>query len=504
MKITIFQLGRRVLAAVILALLPAIPHALAGEALLLQDTYVDTARSTTNYGTAGDLRVYKSSTGTMRAFLKFNIATVPAGTTANDVKQARLRLWVNSSSTTLGAITMTPITSAWSESTITNTTSSSLTFGLPKHAELPISYIGQFVSIDVTDWVQAWLAGTLANQGFQIEASANTATLSLYFDSKESTITSHEPVIEIDLATVGPQGPAGSPGPAGPQGIQGLQGATGVTGATGAAGPAGNNGPQGLTGPVGPRGMTWKGTWSSSLAYAVNDAVTISGSAYVALQANTNTAPPVAGIWDLLAQKGDIGITGPTGSIGPTGLAGPQGATGAVGVAGPQGATGAQGPQGDTGATGPIGLTGSQGFAGVNGPAGANGSRWNSWNVPPDVSWGSLGDYYLNSANGDVYVKIDSDGVYWNPAGNIKGPAGTQGIKGDPGAMGGEGMAGPQGLQGPAGAAGPAGAKGDTGAAGPAGSVGPEGLQGPAGVALTRIQPQGDLSMGEFTQGTPP
>src|SRR5207244_238247 len=116
---------------------------------------------------------------------KFSIATLPLGTTATDIKQARLLLWVNSSSATLGSITLTPVTSAWSESTLTNNTSASITFGLPKHADLPISSIGNFVSLDVTDWVQAWLAGTLANQGFLIETSATSSTLNLYFDSKE-------------------------------------------------------------------------------------------------------------------------------------------------------------------------------------------------------------------------------------------------------------------------------------------------------------------------------
>jgi hypothetical protein len=310
----------------VLAALAAAPKAGAVDALLLQDTYVDTAKATLNYGSSGDLRVFKSSTGSMRAFLKFSTATLPPGTTAADVKQARLRLWVNSSSSTLGSITLTPVTSAWTESTLTNNTSASVTFGLPKHLNLPISATGNFVSIDLTDWVQAWLAGTLANQGFVIETGSVSATLNLYFDSKESALTSHEPQLDITLA--GPAGPQGSPGP------------QGVAGATGPAGPA--------------------------------------------------------------------GATGPAGPIGPQGL------TGATGATGPIGATGATGSQGSPGSTGPTGPQGPAGLQGDTGPAGSTGNT------------------------------------------------------------------------------------------GPAGSVGPAGPQGPAGPALTQVEPQGDLSMGEFTQGPTP
>lgn len=338
---------------ILLLVLLGAHKAAAVDALLLQDAYVDTARATTNYGTSADLRVFKSSTGSMRAFIKFSTATLPTGTTSADIKQARLRLWVNSSSATLGSITLTPITNAWSETTLTSNTSATMTFGLPKYLNLPISSIGNFVSVDVTDWVQAWLAGTLANQGFVIETGSVSATLNLYFDSKESALTSHEP--QLDITLVGPPGPAGPQGSPGPQG---LTGATGPSGPAGATGPAGPSGTQGLTGAT--------------------------------------------------------GSAGPTGAPGPAGPIGPQGATGVTGLAGQTGATGAAGP---------IGPIGPQGPQGVTGPPGS------------------------------------------------QGPIGVQGV---------------------------------TGPGGPVGNTGPAGPQGPVGPALIYVQPQGDLSMGEFNQGPTP
>src|SRR4029077_12919280 len=44
-----------------------------------------------------------------------------------------------------------------------------------------------------------------------------------------------------------------------------------------------NYGHQGIPGPAGEPGVTWTGAWSSSSAYAVNDAVTYNGSSYRAL-----------------------------------------------------------------------------------------------------------------------------------------------------------------------------------------------------------------------------
>ena len=249
MKSTTILVGRWTVAVLIAAVYIAVPRAAAVDALLLHDTYVDAARASTNYGTNSDLRVVKTSNGMMRAFLKFSIDTLPTGTSAADVKQARLRLWVSSGSATTGAITLSPVTSAWTEATLTSSSRSSLTFGSPRSADLPIRGTGTFLSIDVTDFVQAWVGGTLLNYGFQIEASATTPSLDVYFDSKESTETSHEPQLEIVLA-----GPAGPQGELGPQGATGLQGPTGPEGATGAAGPKGDVGNMGPVGPQGPAG----------------------------------------------------------------------------------------------------------------------------------------------------------------------------------------------------------------------------------------------------------
>src|SRR5205085_10245541 len=104
-------------------------HAAAVEALLLQDTYTDNGSTggkpppnASNYGSGTDLRVFKGNGRLGRAFLKFSLATVPPGIVASDVIHARLRFWVNSNSTVAGSITLSPITTAWDEYTLKDTT----------------------------------------------------------------------------------------------------------------------------------------------------------------------------------------------------------------------------------------------------------------------------------------------------------------------------------------------------------------------------------------------
>jgi hypothetical protein len=208
-----------------------IPHLHAVEALLLQDTYVDNGTTggkpppnASNYGSGMDLRVFKVNGRLGRTFLKFSLTTLPPGTTASDVTHARLRFWVNGNSTVAGSISLSPVTTAWDEYTLKDTTAGSLAFGTPKLSELPVMSVSNFISIDVTDWVKDWLNGGLVNEGIEIEASAATTLLNLAFDSKESNQTSHEPRLEIALSKIGPIGLMGPIGPRGPQGVAGPAG----------------------------------------------------------------------------------------------------------------------------------------------------------------------------------------------------------------------------------------------------------------------------------------
>jgi len=91
-------------------------------------------------------------------------------------------------------------------------------------------------------------------------------------------------------------------------------------GATGPAGPTGPTGATGPTGPAGAAGLTWQGTWASTTAYVVNDAVSYSGSSYRRLVTGTTSTTPDVDTtnWAVLAAQGAQGAQGNTGAFGVT------------------------------------------------------------------------------------------------------------------------------------------------------------------------------------------
>lgn len=110
---------------------------------------------------------------------------------------------------------------------------------------------------------------------------------------------------------------------------------------------------------------------------------------------------------------------------------------------GQQGAQGIQGIKGDKG---------DQGIKGDKGDTGNQGSKIYNVTSTPSNSIGVLGDWAINTSNGDIFEKTSS--TVWTNRGNIKGP---QGLRGEIGAQG------QQGLKGDTGAQGAKGDKGDPG-----------------------------------------
>ena len=217
-----------------------------------------------------------------------------------------------------------------------------------------------------------------------------------------------------------------------------------------------------------------QGTWSSTQAYEVFDAVEYQGSTYVAIQASSaGTVPSAqASVWQLIAEKGDTGTAGATGATGPQGATG---ATGATGPQGPQGATGPQGADGDEGPAGPTGPQGPQGLTGATGATGATGDEGPTGPTGPQGATGPTGATGPQGPQGDD-GPTGATGPQ-GPQGNT-GATGPQGPQGNAGADGADGAEGPQGPQGPTGNTGATGATGATGSQGP---VGPQGDDGPAG-----------------------
>lgn len=147
----------------------------------------------------------------------------------------------------------------------------------------------------------------------------------------------------------------------------------------------------------------------------------------------------VAGRWVLMSTGG-----GATGAQGPAGPAGPPGTTWYSGSGAPSGGLGIvndrylNNSNGDhyqkTGTTtwtllgslkGTDGATGATGATGPAGAAGSPGSVWRSGSGAPSGSLGIVGDWFLNTVNGDVYEKTGAS--TYTLRDNLTGPSGGGG-----------------------------------------------------------------------------
>jgi collagen triple helix repeat protein len=493
----------------------------------LTDDACTTAGSTSTLGALKTLRVAgpPGSGIVKKSFVKFNLSTLPAGTTGSQVARATLTVFVDGVKAS-GAVDVLRVTSSWNESTVSGATEPAL--GAAVATALPVASKNTYLVVDVTDVVRDWIDGGAANDGLALVANVG-AGLSAILDSKENSKTGHAAVLDITLAAggaagmTGPTGPAGAQGPsgadgaAGPQGApgptgadgptgpQGAQGSTGTTGAQGPTGTTGAEGPtgaqgltgatgaQGPTGDIGPTGppapvFTFQGAWNDSATYNQSDVVAHDGAAWIANTTNTNEEPGVSPDWDLLAAKGDTGPTGAQGVDGSTGPAGAQGATGATGDTGPQGPDGSigpQGPTGDTGPQGPAGDTGPQGATGDTGPGLTFQGSWNDTSTydADDVVQHDGSSWIANTTNTNEEPGLSPEWDLLAAKGDT-GATGAQGATGPSGPQGATGPTGATGAVGPSGATGPtgaAGATGDTGATGTTGATGPTGPGGPTG-----------------------
>jgi hypothetical protein len=417
---------------VILALFLAI-RVFAQSAPPTGDTYSNSAKPTTNYGSATILAVNTGS----KAYIKINLSTLPAGASVN---KATLRLYVDAV-VTGGSFDVYQLNASWTESGLTYNNAPALgasaTNGNP--TVLTTTSKNQFVLVDITSLVQSWVAGTVTNNG--VALALTTAAGNFSFDSKETTDTSHQPELEIVLnGPAGPQGPQGATGAAGPQGPIGNTGATGATGPQGPQGIKGDTGATGATGPQGPIGNT--------------GATGAQGP-----QGNIGPQGPqgATGLTGATGPQGPIGNTGPQGVKGDTGATGASGPQGPIGNTGATGATGAQGPQGPMGLTGDIG---PQGLQGPQGPAGANGTGINFRGAFDESTPYAVNDVVtyngssylatLANSNGGTPDVNTADWTLMTAAGAAgpTGPSGAQGPAGTTGATGQQGLQGNPGVQG--------------------------------------------------------
>jgi hypothetical protein len=158
------------------------------------DAYTNTADPTTNYGAKTVLDVESAS---QTAYIQFNLSSIPSGYTGADITKATLKLYVNAV-TKAGSFNVDYVNGTWSEGTIDANNAPALGSTIAASVPLTTADKNQYIIVDITAAVQAWLNGSQVNDGI---ALVGNSPLNASFDSKESTTTSHS--AELDVVFVG-------------------------------------------------------------------------------------------------------------------------------------------------------------------------------------------------------------------------------------------------------------------------------------------------------------
>ena len=166
------------------------------------DAYTNTGSPSTNFGAKPLLDVQSASQNT---YILFDLSPLPASYTGSSISKATLKLYVNTV-TSAGSFNVDFVNGSWTEKTITANLAPAL--GTTIAASIPLSNSNSkdYIIIDVTSAVQAWLNGTQPNDGL---ALVGNSPLNATFDSKESTTQSHPPELDIVFTSSGGGGITG-------------------------------------------------------------------------------------------------------------------------------------------------------------------------------------------------------------------------------------------------------------------------------------------------------
>jgi hypothetical protein len=179
-------------ALVVLLATLALPSLASAQLPPSADAYVDETKAT-NFGAATTLSVSQPN---LETFIKFDLSSLPSGTTGTSVAKATVVLFA-SAATSAGSFDVYEVGGAWSELTLTNANEPPL--GTLITPGVPIATVNKnnFVVIDVTTAVKDWLNGTVVNNGLALVP--NGSGVNVTFNSKESTTTSHNPQLVVTL-----------------------------------------------------------------------------------------------------------------------------------------------------------------------------------------------------------------------------------------------------------------------------------------------------------------
>jgi hypothetical protein len=210
----LFRMFSRLTLAVVL--FSALTHA---QVVLTDDANTSSLFPKKNFGGSVALIVSNGS----NTYIKFNLANLGQSITGANVSTATAILYVDAVITP-GTVDVYQVSGPWSEGSITY--NNAPTLGSQLLSAVPVSNTG-YLSLDLTSTTQAWMNGTLPNNGIALVPSPESPIVAS-FDSKENILTSHTGELALTLVSAGPPGPQGAQGAQGVQGPQGPQGPPGT------------------------------------------------------------------------------------------------------------------------------------------------------------------------------------------------------------------------------------------------------------------------------------
>jgi hypothetical protein len=157
------------------------------------DASTSSLAPTQNYGSNGYLYVHSATQAT---YIQFDLSAIPSGYTGSNIAKASLKLYLYSVAGG-GTFNVDYVTSPWTEKTITFSDSPTLGGFIAVSENIAAANAKDYVIIDITPAVQAWLNGTESNNGI---ALVGNGTFNAAFESKENTVTSHPPELDIVFA----------------------------------------------------------------------------------------------------------------------------------------------------------------------------------------------------------------------------------------------------------------------------------------------------------------
>ena len=162
-----------------------------------QDAYTDTAHPTTNYGTAATLGVANGNLSIQTSYIQFDLSAIPTGYSGSNIAKATLRIYVDGA-TKAGSFNVDFVNGAWTESTITANSAPALGNTIAASVSIATTNKNDYISIDITTALQAWLNGSQANDGIALVANS---PLAMTIDSTKNTKTSHSPQVDVVFAS---------------------------------------------------------------------------------------------------------------------------------------------------------------------------------------------------------------------------------------------------------------------------------------------------------------